>query len=94
MDKDSLDQKFKEAIQIANTQIPKDSVPQDLQLILYAYYKQGLSENINYSQHGYESDELVNAFKMNAWMQVRHLSADDAKEKYIEIIYNLLKDRK
>lgn len=89
----SLDERFKEAIRIANELIPKPSVPQDVQLVLYAYYKQALSENISYSHHGYESDELITAFKQNAWMQVRHLSADEAKEKYIEIINQLLKDK-
>ena len=51
----SLDERFKEAVRIANEQIPKPSVPQDVQLVLYAYYKQALSENISYGHHGYES---------------------------------------
>ena len=93
MSKQSLDERFKEAIRIANEQIPKTSVPQDVQLVLYAYYKQALSENISYNHHCYESDELITAFKQNAWMQVRHLTADEAKEKYIENINQLLKDR-
>ncbi|WP_396181057.1 acyl-CoA-binding protein [Flavobacterium sp.] len=89
----SLDERFKEAIQNANEKIPKTSVPQDVQLVLYAYYKQALSGNISYSHHGYESDEVITAFKQNAWMQVRHLTANEAKEKYIEIINQMLKDR-
>ncbi len=90
---DALDIKFKEAIRIANEKIPKDSVPQDLQLVLYAYYKQGLSETINYGSHGYENDELINAFKLNAWMQVSSLSADEAKKRYIQIINDLLQEQ-
>ena len=39
----SLDEKFKEAIQNANEKIPKTSVPQEVLLVLYAYYKQALS---------------------------------------------------
>jgi acyl-CoA-binding protein len=30
---------------------------------------------------------------LNAWMQVKHLTVDEAKEKYIEIINTLLKER-
>ena len=93
MSKLSLDERFQEAIRNANEKIPKTSVPQDVQLVLYAYYKQALSENISYSHHGYESDEVITAFKQNAWIQVRHLSASEAKEKFIEIINQMLKDR-
>jgi len=34
-----------------------------------------------------------NAFKLNAWLQVNHLSEDEAKIKYIELVekYNNIK---
>jgi len=35
------------------------------------------------------SFDLRNAFKMNAWMQVRHLSIDEAKELYIKAINSI-----
>jgi len=37
-----------------------------------------------------ESYDLRNAFKTNAWIQISHLSIDEAKEQYIEIINSLL----
>jgi diazepam-binding inhibitor (GABA receptor modulator, acyl-CoA-binding protein) len=37
--------------------------------------------------------DIINAFKLNAWMQVKHLSIDDAKQQYIAIINQLMKER-
>jgi acyl-CoA-binding protein len=85
MSKKTLDELFHEALENAN-KIPKESV-------LYGYYKQGLSETRTHSHYGLEPNDLRNAFKINAWMQVKHISPDEAKEKYIEIINQLLKDR-
>ena len=77
----------------ANAQlVPQESVPQDVQLVLYGLYKQASSESTN-RIHYQNPQDLINAFKLNAWMQVKHLTADEAKEKYIEIINSLLKER-
>ena len=77
----------------ANAQlIPQESVPQNMQLVLYGLYKQATSERTNQS-HYQNPQDLINAFKLNAWMQVKHLTVDEAKEKYIEIINTLLKER-
>ncbi len=77
----------------ANAQlVPQESVPQDMQLVLYGLYKQASSENANQMQYQNPQD-LINAFKLNAWMQVKHLTVDEAKVKYIEIINILLKER-
>jgi acyl-CoA-binding protein len=77
----------------ANAQlVPQESVPQDMQLVLYGLYKQATSERANQS-HYQNPQDLINAFKLNAWMQVKHLTVDEAKEKYIEIINTLLKER-
>jgi hypothetical protein len=35
-------------------------------------------------------EKKLNAFKTNAWMQISHLSEEEAKEKYIEMINELL----
>ena len=72
--------------------IPQESVPQDMQLVLYGSYKQACFESANQT-HYQNPQDLINAFKLNAWMQVKHLTADEAKEKYIEIINSLLKER-
>ena len=77
----------------ANAQlIPQESVPQDMQLVLYCLYKQATSETSNPLLFPNPQD-LRNAFKLNAWMQVKHLKPDDAKAEYINIINKLLKER-
>jgi acyl-CoA-binding protein len=85
---------FDEAFENAN-KIEKESVPPNMQLVLYGLYKHATSTrpslNIEASQ---DANDLKNAFKMNAWMQVNHLSIDDAKEQYITLINSLLKERK
>ncbi len=88
-DKD-LDILFDEAF--ANAQlIPQESVPQDIQLILYGLYKQATSGTTTI--HVQNPQDLINAFKLNAWMQVKHLTIDEAKEQYITIINQLLNER-
>ena len=82
-----LDTLFKEAIDLANT-IPQSSLPQDVQLRCYAYYKQatfGSLSSVNYSNL-----DVRDAFKNNAWMQISHISEDEAKRCYIELINEIL----
>ena len=86
MSEKDLDTRFQEAVEIASN-MTQASLPQDVQLRLYAYYKQatiGTIERPNSSNF-----DLRNAFKTNAWMQISHLSTDEAKENYIEIINSL-----
>ncbi len=74
---------FLEAVQIANT-IPQASLPQDVQLRCYAYYKQatfGSLGSVNYSNL-----DVRDAFKNNAWLQISNISEDEAKQMYIDII--------
>ena len=87
MQENSLEQRFLEAVAIAET-IPQASLPQDVQLRCYAYYKHATSGNINPIKSS--NFDLRNAFKTNAWMQISHLSIDQAKEKYIEAILSLV----
>jgi acyl-CoA-binding protein len=82
-----LDTRFQEAVEIAES-IPQASLPQDMQLRLYAYYKQATSGSLNSSNYSSTID-LRNAFKTNAWMQISHLSVDEAKELYIENILSI-----
>jgi acyl-CoA-binding protein len=86
MSEKDLDTRFQEAVEIASN-MTQASLPQDVQLRLYAYYKQatiGTIERPNSSNF-----DLRNAFKTNAWMQISHLSIDEAKELYIESILAL-----
>ncbi len=86
MTKRDLDTRFEEAIALAQ-QIPQADLPQDVQLRCYAYYKQATSGSIN--NGNFNNLDLRNAFKTNAWMQISHLSIDEAKEMYIEAINSL-----
>jgi acyl-CoA-binding protein len=88
MIKKDLDTKFQKAVKTAST-MTQASLPQDVQLRLYAFYKQatfGILEPKQTSTY-----HLRDAFKTNAWMQISHLSPDEAKEQYIEIINSLSK---
>jgi diazepam-binding inhibitor (GABA receptor modulator, acyl-CoA-binding protein) len=83
MSEKDLDTLFNEAVEIALT-IPQSSLPQDVQLRCYAYYKQatfGAIGSVNYSNL-----DVRDAFKNNAWMQIRHISEEEAKRLYIDII--------
>jgi acyl-CoA-binding protein len=91
MQNEALHKEFLEAIENANL-VPKESVPSDLQLVLYGYYKHGLSEISQTGFIGVGPNDLKNAFKLNALMQVKSITPDEAKERYIEIINQLLKD--
>jgi acyl-CoA-binding protein len=87
MTQKDLDTRFQEAVAIAES-IPQASLPQDVQLRLYAYYKQATSGTITLNNSNFD---LRNAFKTNAWMQISHLTEDEAKESYIEnimLVYN------
>lgn len=86
MTEKDLDTRFSEAVEIA-LKMTQASLPQDVQLRLYAYYKQATFGTAKYNQS--ENFDLRNAFKTNAWMQISHISIEEAKENYIEIINSL-----
>lgn len=89
MDEKELDIKFEEAVQLALT-IPQSSLPQDVQLRCYAYYKQatfGSIGSVNYS-----NSDVRDAFKNNAWLQISTISVEDAKRAYIDIINQIAAD--
>jgi len=85
-DKD-LDIEFEEAYEKASNMT--EALPQDVMLRIYAYYKQATQGTVHADRMG--SVDLRNAFKTNAWMQISHLSSDDAKRLYIETINSLTK---
>jgi acyl-CoA-binding protein len=87
MNEKDLETKFQEAVTIASN-MTQASLPQDVQLRLYALYKQASFGNLSYNHS--ESYDLRNAFKTNAWIQISHLTIDEAKEQYIEIINSLV----
>ncbi len=88
MSQPDLDSRFEKAVEIADS-MTQAELPQDVQLRLYAFYKQA---TFGTPAANFNSDfDLRNAFKTNAWMQISHLSPDDAKEQYIELINSLVK---
>ena len=89
MNEKDIDTRFQEAVAIAS-QMTQESLPQDVQLRLYAFYKQATFGTLSYNHS--QSYDLRNAFKTNAWIQISHLSIDEAKEQYIEII-NFLSEK-
>ncbi|MGO4821306.1 MULTISPECIES: acyl-CoA-binding protein [unclassified Flavobacterium] len=88
MTEKDLDTKFQEAVENAS-EMTQASLPQDVQLRLYAYYKQATFGTLEPRQTS--TYHLRDAFKTNAWMQISHLTAKEAKEQYIEIINSILK---
>ena len=86
MTKKDLNTRFEEAVAIAD-EMSQASLPQDVQLRLYAYYKQATFGTLDPSKTA--TYHLRDAFKTNAWMQISHISVDEAKECYIEIINSL-----
>jgi acyl-CoA-binding protein len=88
MTNNDLESKFQEAVAAA-IEMTQASLPQDVQLRLYAFYKQANSGHVDLQQSA--TYHLRDAFKVNAWMQISHLTADEAKEYYIEIINSILK---
>lgn len=91
MSEKELDIRFQEAVEAAS-KMTQSSLPQDVQLRLYAYYKQATFGTIDYNSSA--NFDLRNAFKTNAWMQISHLSIEEAKELYIEAINHILKEKK
>ena len=85
--KKDLNTQFNEAYELASD--TSEKLPQDVMLQFYAYYKQATRGN-NYEQPS-GNIELRNAFKLNAWFQLNHLTEDEAKLEYIKLVKKYLK---
>lgn len=83
-----LDKQFQEAVDIASS-MTQASLPQDVQLRLYAFYKHATFDKSKFTVS--DNSDLRNAFKTNAWIQISHLTQDEAKQQYIELIHSLTK---
>ncbi|MDG1804685.1 acyl-CoA-binding protein [Flavicella sp.] len=61
----------------------KTPLPQDTMLLFYAYYKQATAgDNFSFNANF----DVRNAFKFNAWMQLKGISPEEAKRKYIDLV--------
>ncbi|MFA5297440.1 MAG: acyl-CoA-binding protein [Lutibacter sp.] len=83
-----IDIEFEEAYKISSTATLK--LPPDIMLRLYAYYKQA-TKGTKYQQPS-GNVNLKNAFKLNAWFQVSHISEVEAKKEYIRLVNKYLKN--
>jgi len=77
-----LDKKFKKAFEIASAMTKK--LPPDIMLQFYSYYKHATSKDSVVVPSG--NNIVRNAFKLNAYFQLNNITADEAKQKYIELV--------
>ncbi len=84
-----LDTTFNQAVAVAS-KMSQASLAQDVQLRLYAFYKQATFGTVITNNSA--SFDLRNAFKINAWMQISHMSVEQAKEAYIDTVNSILEE--
>jgi acyl-CoA-binding protein len=88
MDSD-LDIAFREAFNAISKL--KEAVAPDIMLKFYAYNKQAnFGSNFPY----YDELDVRNGFKINAWMQLKNMSSNQAKKEYIKLAKTLLNNKK
>ncbi|NJW51853.1 acyl-CoA-binding protein [Salinimicrobium oceani] len=88
MTSEEIDRKFDEAYEKACNTSKK--FPPDLMLKLYAYYKQATEHTAAYMPSG--NSDVKNAFKLNALLQVKGMSVEEAKKAYIELVEEHISD--
>lgn len=88
MTNEELNIAFQKAFEKASS--TKIELPPDVMLHFYAYYKQAMHTEGFYTPSG--DSELRNAFKLNALFQVKNLTPDQAKLKYIELVNQYITD--
>ncbi|NCT09989.1 MAG: acyl-CoA-binding protein [Flavobacteriia bacterium] len=84
-----LDTQFQEAFEKISKL--KKAVAPDVMLKFYAYYKQANFGN-NFSCNC--NLDLRNGFKFNAWMQLKGMSSEEAKEEYVKLANIILTEQK
>lgn len=83
MTSEEIEMKFQEAYKKASSTDKK--FPPDIMLQFYAYYKQATEQEGIYTPSGGEND-VRNAFKLNALLQIKGMTRQEAKQKYIELV--------
>lgn len=84
-----LETRFRAAVETAY-HWPEGSLAPDVQLRLYAYYKQATQGTPGYRRP--HDLDLRNAFKANAWLQIGHMSAKEAMEEYVTMVNAIIKE--
>jgi acyl-CoA-binding protein len=80
MSDEKLHIEFQEAVAYINNY--DRLIPADLLLKLYAFYK---IANQNFNNPGSKTP-LINAFKVNALIQARDISPEEAMQEYIDLV--------
>ena len=83
MKDDQLYRQFQEAVTYINGYT--EGLPADFLLKLYAYYK---IANQNFENPGSKTP-LINAFKVNALIQAKNISPEEAMQNYIDLVEKL-----
>lgn len=79
-----LDIQFQKAYKKASDL--KQTIAPDVMLRLYAFYKQAIKGD-NFS---FNAKDVRSAFKLNAWMQLKGMSENEAKKEYINLVNSIL----
>ncbi len=87
MTDEELHSAFLKAVDDANSY--DKILPTDIKLQFYAHYKHAV-EDIGFYRPS-DKVELRNAFKLNALFQVKRMTKNEAKLKYIELVNKHLK---
>ncbi|KAJ8072328.1 acyl-CoA-binding protein (ACBP)/diazepam binding inhibitor (DBI)/endozepine (EP) [Marasmius tenuissimus] len=83
--------KFEKAVQIVQS-LPKDGPikpTQDEQLYFYKYYKQATVGDVDIARPGLM--DFTGKAKWDAWDSVKGTSTDEAQQKYVEKLLEILK---
>lgn len=83
MTPEEIDLRFRQAYEKAST--TRKKLPPDIMLQFYAYYKQATETEGIYNPSR-DGDDVRNAFKLNALLQVKGMSELEAKKRYIELV--------
>jgi len=83
-----LESRFKKAYELSSAF--KEELPADVMLRLYAYYKHAMIGKPNIISNKYG---VRNAFKFNAWSQLKDMPIKEAKEKYIQLVEKITKNK-
>lgn len=79
---DDLERRFHKAFEIASAMTEK--LPPDVMLQFYSYYKHATNKDTVVRPSG--SDNVRNAFKLNAYFQMANISEEQAKKEYIGLV--------
>lgn len=86
-DPSNLNDKFEAAYFVLEHSPP---ISQDKMLMLYAYHKQAIHGNYIEKKGESSFSDYIQTFKNNAWSQVKGLTVDQAKQKYIDVTLKVI----